>query len=288
MSGKDGTSSKESEPLAKIRLLWVDLTQVASDEAALAACEQRFITKKLSGRGFDSSAVLQEPVHGVVLEYDFPDRASLNILRVIKQSYPSIPVIMLTEQHSEALAVWAFRARVWDYLIKPIKAWQILRLHADLVQLNQLKACGRSQVQMVRAEERLPEDMRIGDLAAPMLLLRKAQAYINDHLSEKICLDQMAAMCGMSPYRFSRMFKKVYGHTFQEYLLLRRVDEAARLLQNPSSLIVDVAFLTGFRDPSYFARIFKRYTGFSPGEFRQQENAPSPALFCQPELPFLD
>lgn len=261
--------------MEKLTLLWVDLTQEINDGSAVEGFAQRFTIKRLSGTGFDENSVRQGQVHGLVLEYDYPDRASLKVLRLTKQGFPSLPLIMLTEQHSEALAVWAFRTRVWDYMVKPVSAHQIASLHAELTQLQQLKSRDRGRYDMVQRDDRIPVEVRVGALADEAHLLQRAEAHISDHLADRISLDQMACLCGMTPYRFSRFFKKTYGHTFQEYLLRQRVEKAAQLLRNRSALVVDVAYLTGFRDPSYFARIFKRYTGVSPADFRQQLNQPS-------------
>ena len=94
--------------------------------------------------------------------------------------------------------------------------------------------------------------------------------YIDSHLSDKITESQLANLCSMSPYRFSRLFKQHSNYTFQEYLLQHRIDEAARLLANPKTSITDIAYAVGFNDASYFTRAFKRYKGLSPSDFRVQ------------------
>jgi AraC-like DNA-binding protein len=58
--------------------------------------------------------------------------------------------------------------------------------------------------------------------------------------------------------------------TFQEYLVQRRVQEAIRLLKNPSASIADVCYTVGFGDQSYFTRTFRRYVGTAPSAYRRQ------------------
>jgi CheY-like chemotaxis protein len=58
----------------------------------------------------------------ICLEYDFPDRHGLLLLRQLRFDYPSIPIIMLTTKSCESLAIWAFRTGVRDYLVKPLPA----------------------------------------------------------------------------------------------------------------------------------------------------------------------
>jgi AraC-like DNA-binding protein len=68
----------------------------------------------------------------------------------------------------------------------------------------------------------------------------------------------------MSPFRFSREFKKTFGKTFRDYLIDYRLKEACRLLENPAATITDVTYAVGFNDPSYFSRVFKQRFGVTP------------------------
>lgn len=56
----------------------------------------------------------------LIFDFDYPDQNRLHAMQAIKQSHTRLPILMLTLEHSEALAVWAFRARVWNYLVKPV------------------------------------------------------------------------------------------------------------------------------------------------------------------------
>ena len=58
------------------------------------------------------------------------------------------------------------------------------------------------------------------------------------------------------------------GSTFKEYLSMVRVEESKRLLANTDYSLIDIAVATGFQDQSYFSKVFKRYTGLTPGQYR--------------------
>ena len=60
--------------------------------------------------------VARQDAQILCFEYDYPDAAGLRKLQEVKRYFPHLPVIMLTLQHSEALAIWAFRTQVRDYL----------------------------------------------------------------------------------------------------------------------------------------------------------------------------
>src|SRR5260370_30775244 len=60
---------------------------------------------------------IQEKLPGFLcFEYDCPAPIQLEALRSTRSSYPLLPILMITEDHSEELAVWALRMRVWDYI----------------------------------------------------------------------------------------------------------------------------------------------------------------------------
>ncbi len=91
-------------------------------------------------------------------------------------------------------------------------------------------------------------------------------------LDERIPLAELAAEVGLSPYHFSRQFKKATGFPPHEYQLQLRVARARILLREaPARSIADLAVELGFSDESHFRRHFKRIVGLTPGRFRAQQ-----------------
>lgn len=248
--------------MANRTLLWVDL--------ALQECAD-------STRHFEEffrirrSSVQLEPDEddtpvAICFEYDFPDKAGLKLLQTTKRQHPSIPVLMLTLQHSEDLAVWAFRARVWDYFVKPVDRRDVERCSESLLRIDHHDD-GRLPVRQIPP---IPQETRLRRFAAgSQQALAPAVAYVESHYSDKILQTQVAELCGMTSFSFSRRFHTAFGLTFQEYLLRYRIERAEELLLNPVVGVSDVAFATGFRDPSYFGRVFRRLRNMSPSQWRQ-------------------
>lgn len=79
---------------------------------------------------------------------------------------------------------------------------------------------------------------------------------------------EAAALCYWSTSYFSRTFKKHFSMTFKEYLLLRKIKYAIRLLLSSSMSISEIALAAGFTDSAYFCMKFKRTMGYSPLTFR--------------------
>jgi AraC family transcriptional regulator len=90
------------------------------------------------------------------------------------------------------------------------------------------------------------------------------------HLAEDFSLDQLAALAGLSKFHFHRLFKQAVGEAPSHHLLKLRMQEAKRLLRETKRSVVDVALDVGYTNPSHFARFFRRETGLSPSDYRQQ------------------
>lgn len=101
-------------------------------------------------------------------------------------------------------------------------------------------------------------------------LLLKAQSYIGENVSENFQLSQVADHCCVSDSHLSRIFRDVGGTTFMDYVLHTRIRRAIELLEDVSVAVTQICYDVGFRDASYFARVFRRHVGMSPSQYRQK------------------
>lgn len=97
-----------------------------------------------------------------------------------------------------------------------------------------------------------------------------ARRYIDNHLEEKITLDEVAAHVGISPFHFCKVFKEATGMTLTEYVNRYRVERAKKQLMRPGTAVTEIAFDIGFQSLSQFNRSFARYVGMSPTQYRQR------------------
>ncbi|WP_429141851.1 PocR ligand-binding domain-containing protein [Anaerotaenia torta] len=98
--------------------------------------------------------------------------------------------------------------------------------------------------------------------------VRKAMKYISEHFAEPITLEKVASYVHLNPSYFSSSFKEACGSSFKEYLNMVRVEESKRLLAHTDFPLVSIAISTGFEDQSYFSKVFKKYTGITPKQYR--------------------
>jgi len=100
--------------------------------------------------------------------------------------------------------------------------------------------------------------------------LRKAENFIMENFTRKISLKEIAAIAGLSPPYFSTIFKEEMGENLSKYLNRLRVEKASRLLLETEMSLSEIAACCCFEDQSWFSKIFKAYTGISPGKYRNQ------------------
>ncbi len=98
--------------------------------------------------------------------------------------------------------------------------------------------------------------------------LRRTLEYLEARLREPICLNDLSAVAGLSRLRFAAQFRSAVGQAPYGYIVKRRVEEAQRLLLDPSWTIASVANEMGFADQAHFTRSFKKIVGMTPARWR--------------------
>ena len=97
----------------------------------------------------------------------------------------------------------------------------------------------------------------------------KAKKYIDENYRKDLSLDEVSKIVNISPYYFSKLFKEETGENFIEYVTAARIRGAKEMLKKPDVSIKEVCAMSGYSDPNYFSRIFKKYEGVTPSEFRE-------------------
>ncbi|MFJ7368893.1 AraC family transcriptional regulator [Lysinibacillus sp. NPDC098008] len=94
--------------------------------------------------------------------------------------------------------------------------------------------------------------------------------FIENHIYSEITLEQLSDICHLSPNYLSSLFKKEVGIAVSEYIQQQRIDEAKKLLTFTNYPILDIGSLLNFTDQSYFIKVFKKFTGITPKQFRNK------------------
>lgn len=95
-------------------------------------------------------------------------------------------------------------------------------------------------------------------------------SYINENLDQSITLEMLAHRASLSPFHFSRVFKRETGYTLREYLSNTRVNAACFYLRTTQMPLKEITSRCGYARESTFCTVFKRLTGMTPQEYRHQ------------------
>ncbi len=255
--------------MATPRLLWFDHCCAPQRHSLFHVAQDCSDARRIT-----ETADLLPTVHAfdpdvVCVEYDYPDQARLRAIPLVRRALPALPVLMLTEYHSEALAVWAYRHRVWDYRVKPITDDALSRVLEGLFDF-----ASRALPHGWLTDE-LPADLIApsGHLRQPLVATPRtapAIAFVSEHYGESVRLETVARLCHLSESECSRIFHHEHGVSFRQFLLNYRIAMARDFLAEPQTSVSQVAYAVGFNDLSQFGRMFRRLVGESATRYHQR------------------
>ncbi len=98
-------------------------------------------------------------------------------------------------------------------------------------------------------------------------IVTSVKHHIQEHISDHLSLNEVAAVFGISPNYLSQLFKKYSDSGFNEYVSMAKIKEAKRLLAEGHYKVYELADMLGFESPFYFSKVFKKVEGISPSEY---------------------
>jgi transcriptional regulator GlxA family with amidase domain len=103
--------------------------------------------------------------------------------------------------------------------------------------------------------------------------IRQVQRYIDANLSEELPLKRLAQMANLSPKTFMRRFKEATGAPPATYVQHVRIEAAKQCLERSEATVGEITFQVGYDDIRSFRRLFQRYVGLSPKDYRAKFQA---------------
>lgn len=187
----------------------------------------------------------------VLLDVQMPLKTGIDVMRDAKNAGLSPVVIILSGYDEFRYAQQALRLGAKEYLLKPVRASDILKL------LNEL-------ADRYYGKEQHEDD----DTPQTNHFVHAAQEYIAEHYTQELTLTEVAEQVGISGGYLSMMFSQSVGCGFVDYLNGVRIEHACTYLEQNFLKNYEIAYRVGFRDEKYFSRVFKKLKGMSPREYR--------------------
>lgn len=184
-----------------------------------------------------------------ITDLNMPEKNGFELIEEIKLGGWCDRFIILTGYDEFEYVRRALRTGVVDYLLKPIDKGEIAGL-------------------LGRIREELPNESD----ADYSCHAKRILTYIQIHFRKDLSLDDLAERMNLHPNYISSLFKKETGHTFINYLNMLRIQTAQELLMSNSELSVSaIGQQVGYDSKHYFSKVFKKYTGTTPGAYRNNE-----------------
>ena len=249
-------------------VLWIDLRSKRDKGQPIipAACNASVFDGTLEN---ELLAVLTRGLFKLlVFHYDAPTSSGLRMLEKIKAGHPALPIILVTQAHSEALAVWALRTRVLDYFVEPLGSNELADAIEKIVNAGSADTASKAERHetMIRLSAR-PSHLARGGRRDIVAL---AKAYIEENFHRDISQKDVAAHLNVSYAHLSRLFKQQCGCNFNQFLWNARIAAAKTLMLDGDVSVTTICYEVGCSDPGYFATKFRAETNMTPTEYRQQ------------------
>lgn len=219
--------------------------------------------------GSDALKIVGEGNIDLVLsDVKMPVMDGLTLLRLMKSNVDThhIPVVMLSSKNDIADRIEGWDRGADGYLGKPFNIRELDTLIDNLIG-NRLKLKGKfSGVQ--DAESKIePLALKGYD----EVLMEKIMRIMNEQIDNPdLNVEMLGQSIGISRVQLHRKLKELIGMTPSDFIRNIRLKRACRLLQKPDVEVTQVAYAVGFSSQPHFSTAFKRYTGFSPTEYRQR------------------
>lgn len=208
----------------------------------------------------------------LISDISMPGMDGLSMIAALKSEFASMEITILTGYRDFDYAQQAIKLGVCRFLLKPSKMDELEE--AVTVMLENLKNKTKEEA-LEKAGNDEDESKEMGteevlDSAASSFIVKNALAFIEENYKERLKLADVADNVYVSQWHLSKLLNKYTGQNFSEILNNVRMEQAKKLLENPSLRIGDIAEEVGFLDMAHFSRVFKKQVGVSANEYRNK------------------
>jgi two-component system response regulator YesN len=229
-----------------------------------------------AGDGIQGLALCKKVNPDIVLtDIRMPGIDGLGLLQEYTAVNPSIIGIILSGHSDFAYAQTAIAYGVYRYILKPIDEDELIKTLHNAKQEIEKRHKEQSKLEKLTTVVRKMQNSGENDQyylsdEGSSAAIKKALALINEDYGANLTMESIADRIYLNASYFSDLFRREMGKTFTEYLGELRIDKARELLKNPDLKMNEIALLTGFIDPNYFAKVFKKYVGLTPSQYREE------------------
>ena len=186
----------------------------------------------------------------VILDIKMPIMGGIEAAKIISENWPDIVIIFMTAYSEFQYAKKAIEYGVRSYVVK----------HNVLEELPVVLEKMNILLQNKYGRERWEGEES---------LIEKILEYINSNYQRKLTLDEVADFVHMNRSYLSRVYKKKTGENLFDTINRKRVEVAKKYIREGNRKMWEIGAMVGVDDAAHFSKMFKRFTGYSPQEWRR-------------------
>ena len=201
--------------------------------------------------------------HLLITDIRMPVMDGLELIERAREIQPGLDCMIISGYSDFEYARQACRLQAFDYLLKPVDPEALREA------LLRLKA--RYDAKQKEMDGAFTE---ITPNHSPQEIAETLKQYLNAHFQEDVKINLIAASINYSAGHLSKVFQQAFGVTPSRYLITLRINRACQLLATDHSYTVRaIGEMVGYPEQGYFSRIFKKYTGLTPQQYRDSNPA---------------
>lgn len=195
--------------------------------------------------------------HLVITDIKMPIMDGLELCKELYSFYPSIQILIISGYNEFNLAQRAIEYGVKGFLLKPVSQEKLASA------LSKIRISLDSQQEKVASS--VPEHLKN---MTKEQIANCVEQYLKENFTQQITLGDISKKLGFSPDYLSHIYKKQKNSSPIKYLTTLRINHAKHLLLNHSELDIEsIGQMSGYPDPVYFSKVFKKQTGLYPSQF---------------------
>ena len=194
----------------------------------------------------------------LISDIRMPVMSGIELMEKARIMFPELQFIIISGFSEFEYARSAIRLQVSDYLLKPVETEELQKA------LNKIRLKLQERAQEESAAFNGDSENKTAEQVAFAVI-----EYLQHHYNEEVNLNQIASALHYSPSYLTKIFVQQYDTTPSKYMISLRMQKARQLLaHNPELSVRQIGETVGYPEQGYFSRIFKKYVGVSPLEYR--------------------